>query len=66
MSSEPGCVRVAHREALGGHGQPSMESEMIVLGVDIAKRKFDCALLMRDIPHEWHALRSIGSRNDAD
>lgn len=24
---------------------PSMESEMIVLGVDIAKRKFDCALL---------------------
>jgi hypothetical protein len=27
--------------------------------------EFDCALLMRDIPHEWHALRSIGSRNDA-
>jgi len=23
--------------------------------------EFDCALVMRDIPHEWHALRSVGT-----
>lgn len=23
--------------------------------------EFDCALLMRDVPHEWHALRSVHS-----
>ncbi len=27
--------------------------------------EFDCALLMRDIPHEWHALRPIGGPDDA-
>jgi hypothetical protein len=26
--------------------------------------EFDCALLMRDIAHEWHALPSIGSTRD--
>jgi len=26
--------------------------------------QFDCALLMRDIPHEWHALPSLGSTED--
>jgi hypothetical protein len=25
---------------------------------------FDCALLMRNIPHEWHALRSVASPAD--
>lgn len=26
--------------------------------------EFDCALLMRDVPHEWHALRSIASPDE--
>lgn len=30
-----------------------------------ASMEFDCALLMRDIPHEWHALRSVASPGDA-
>jgi hypothetical protein len=27
----------------------------------VGSAEFDCALLMRDVPHEWHALRSVRS-----